>query len=1761
VSSTSPEVSGTTQQGQTLHASTGAWIGAPPLTYSYQWERCNGSGESCADIEGATGSTYELDAGDVGSTLRVAVRASNSAGHASSISLASATIDVPPNGAEPACTDTWVGGSYESWEIPWDWSSGSLPGPSDVACIGPETTIEIPEGATNQVGVVRDEGELFIWHASFELTDAVHASTVSTLIMPDGFGGGGTLTGAGNLYVSSHLELEGGVMSGSGQTILEPAATGTLKGGSLTGRALINEGTLTLGEGGSLGMADGSVLENRGTFVANSQACCTSQIRAFAEGGGGAPRIVNTGIMEKTERSGATTVAVPFTNDGMVRALKGKLELAEGGIPDEAATGAWSAESGASIAFSGGAFKVGEAVNLTAVHVEAGVTVTRVPAPANTTPPSISGSPAEGHTLTASGGDWSGEEPISLSYQWQRCNDAGEGCVKISGATGSTYLVSSSVGGSTLRATVTATNSDGFAVAVSAASETVAATPPSNTTPPSITGTAQDGQTLTIDAGAWSGSSPISYAYQWEDCNTGGSACAPIENATGSTHELTDGDIGSTLRVIVTATNADGSTEATSSPSAVVAAEPPSELEAPSIWGAPDVYEVLHANTGVWTGTETQFSYQWESCNESGGECGPVEGATGPEYGLAEDDLSRTLRVRVGVHGARDSLSDVSPVTPVIGETGALAGAQPPSISGSPQSGQALTAEPEGWSGGFGAIGYTYQWQGCDSSGSSCEDISGATAASYVPVTADVGHRLRVLVTASDEESHTRSEASRVTQPVAGASAPVAEQAPAVSGAALDGQTLTSGTGVFSGANPTSYSYQWERCAAGGSCEAIEGATHSSYTLLESDVSSTLLVLVSAGDSGGGTTAVAAPTATVGPEPLLELSAPSISGVVQAGGALRADPGIWTASGSVTYAYQWETCDSSGADCTAIEGATEPTYAVVSGDLGSTLRVTVTAKSPLGSKSAVSAHTAVASGGEVSVEEAATSANRTDPALLAGSTTATLEGQSVAPALTDTGEELASTDTLTSSTISKETAGEFAVNSPVGELSLTPVESAPTAITPPTIVNGAAALFANTWPATDTVIRPQPLGVAAILQLRSAEAPHSLSWEARLGPDQELKQLGDGSVAVVEAPEEAPEPSGGQESEAGGALPDTSEGPSETSEEKSEAEEEEAEPQTEEEVPLESLPTAPHSEISSGEAGTGQPEPQQTLAAYEAATSAMTSAEAQTADKALMVITPPTVTDAEGHSVPASLGISDDTFTLTVKPGDGAVYPLLTDLKFTAPSDKKSATHNSVRYGLSDPLPEQGGHIEPGHIDEHIAESGKPAPGFDPNLKNGPLHIHTARLVVPYDVFSKPYMAGEKNRLMTWLKKVGKEHLQPFITLYKDQVADPCQSNKEESKKEKEETKCPLPPIKAYEKDVKWLMQNLIAGDKKQGLPPVELWGAWNEPDLNESPLRSPHEARAAKFWEVAHSILVPLAKQHRCSHCQVVAGEFAFSSGYELRYTSVYRNALLCHRNSDHRCANHYWSGLPAIWGFHDYHDVVEREKGVAEKFTEFTHDRLGKSQIFMSEAGVETQNGEAKVIVSDGKDSVPLVNYPDLQAQAAEDFRNLHVGLPRIDREYYYMYTSPTAQQIEKHVFDSALLKDENGQLEIRSAYCVLAYEHHVCPPTVAAQSSNGLVVNCGELPTTIGVSGSTMPNGGRTVTYHFEYGPTSAYGHSTTPKTVPGGWGSLNVEEAVPDTVETADQGCVAQVHFRLVATNAQGSRHSTNQTAMLNTIDGS
>src|SRR6266550_4052041 len=107
-------------------------------------------------------------------------------------------------------------------------------------------------------------------------------------------------------------------------------------------------------------------------------------------------------------------------------------------------------------------------------------------------------------------------------------------------------------------------------VADNIAAQTSNTGPPVNTSPPTISGSNQQGQTLTGSQGSWSGAQPISYAYQWQRCDSSGANCGNIASATSTTYTLTSADVGSTLVLSVTATNPAGSQTAASAATAAV---------------------------------------------------------------------------------------------------------------------------------------------------------------------------------------------------------------------------------------------------------------------------------------------------------------------------------------------------------------------------------------------------------------------------------------------------------------------------------------------------------------------------------------------------------------------------------------------------------------------------------------------------------------------------------------------------------------------------------------------------------------------------------------------------------------------------------------------------------------------------------------------------------------------------------------------------------------------------------------------------------------------------------------------------------------------------------------------------------------------------------------------------------------------------------------------------------------------------------------
>src|SRR5579859_4484240 len=116
---------------------------------------------------------------------------------------------------------------------------------------------------------------------------------------------------------------------------------------------------------------------------------------------------------------------------------------------------------------------------------------------------------------------------------------------------------------------------------------------PQNTASPAISGNARDGQTLTASDGTWS-NSPTSFSYQWQRCGSDGTGCGDITGGTSKTYAVVTGDVGHTLRVVVTGSNTDGKAAANSAPTDVVDSKNgPTNTVKPTVSGSAVVGETL----------------------------------------------------------------------------------------------------------------------------------------------------------------------------------------------------------------------------------------------------------------------------------------------------------------------------------------------------------------------------------------------------------------------------------------------------------------------------------------------------------------------------------------------------------------------------------------------------------------------------------------------------------------------------------------------------------------------------------------------------------------------------------------------------------------------------------------------------------------------------------------------------------------------------------------------------------------------------------------------------------------------------------------------------------------------------------------------------------------------------------------------------------------------------------------------------------------
>ena len=259
---------------------------------------------------------------------------------------------------------------------------------------------------------------------------------------------------------------------------------------------------------------------------------------------------------------------------------------------------------------------------------------------------------------------------------------------------------------------------------------------PVNTVAPVIAGNADVGSTLTLTSvGTYTGTAPITYAYQWYRGVTA------IVGQTSTTYITQVADAGEQVTCQVQASNAYGATFVFSN--YIIVTPAPVNTISPVVSGNTYVGDVLTTTNGTWTGSPT-FTYQWYTIDTGD----PIVGATSTTYTLAAADANTEINCQVtGTNAAGSSIgfSNVIITTALAAPTNIT----PPTIDPIliPVVGDTLVLEvgSNTWDGNPVPV-LTYQWL------RNGNNITGATSATYLTVTADFHQDISVKCIATNSQ-------------------------------------------------------------------------------------------------------------------------------------------------------------------------------------------------------------------------------------------------------------------------------------------------------------------------------------------------------------------------------------------------------------------------------------------------------------------------------------------------------------------------------------------------------------------------------------------------------------------------------------------------------------------------------------------------------------------------------------------------------------------------------------------------------------------------------------------------------------------------------------------------------------------------------------------------------------------------------------------------------------------------------------------------
>jgi SPRY domain len=629
-----PNVTGSPVQGQTLTVTNGAWSNSP-TSYTYQWFR-----DSTA-IPGATASTYILGATDIGTVVHAKVTATNPGGSTTVQSNVTATVTASPttpavvwgttgNGADVVISGAWnQTASRNGTSIPYRSAKSATSQNAGLRYV----EVFVNTAGSCAIGVCNAGANM----ENYPGSDNFGASYPSDYGF---FYKNGVALGTATPGLYGDGAIVGVLVDFTAHTMKT-----NLNGGAFS--APVDIASL----GADVFIA-GGMSPNPFASVLTLNAVLTYPLPSGATEWNGAapppPAPVNTVIPNvigtPTEGRTLTTSNGAWSNNPTSYAYQWFRS------PSTAIPGATA------ITYVLTSADVGQTIYAKVTATNAGGAATAqsnttpliaMGAPTNTVAPVVTGTATQGQTLTTTSGTWTGSP--TFAYQWYRATTV------ISGATATSYVLQAADVGSTIHCKVTATNVGGSTTVQSNVTAPVAAPAPIpvNTTPPALSGTQTQGQTLTTTNGTWS-NSPTSYSYQWFRGSTA------ISGATSTAYVLQAADVGQILHCKVTAGNANGSATAASNntgaiaagaaPGAPVNTTPPTIAVLTTLTVGGQAYVT---SDGVWTNAPPSFTYQWFRGAT------PV-GASGPSYGFAAGDVGSMIHCRLTGTNANGSSTAIS---------------------------------------------------------------------------------------------------------------------------------------------------------------------------------------------------------------------------------------------------------------------------------------------------------------------------------------------------------------------------------------------------------------------------------------------------------------------------------------------------------------------------------------------------------------------------------------------------------------------------------------------------------------------------------------------------------------------------------------------------------------------------------------------------------------------------------------------------------------------------------------------------------------------------------------------------------------------------------------------------------------------------------------------------------------------------------------------------------------------------------------------